>query len=60
MSRVENFEEKLKKFSSKWKSAKPGSKEMKGTMDTWLKAAHLVDERKQEFQELEKMREALM
>ena len=59
-SRVKNFQEQLSKFAARWHQLKPGDDVMEGERKAAMAAVQSIKERKQEFDELEKSRQALM
>ena len=59
-SRVKNYGEQLEKFSARWHQLKPGDDVLDGDRKAALAAVQSIKERKQEFDELELTRQALM
>ena len=59
-SRVKNYEVELDKFSSRWRQLKPGNNTLDGDRDKCLQAVKTIKEKKEEYDELEKTRLALM
>ena len=59
-SRVKNYEQELEKFAARWHQLKPGDDAMDGDQAKCMEAVKSIKERKQEFEELEKTREALV
>lgn len=59
-SRVKNYEQELEKFAARWHQLKPGDDALDGSREKCLAAVAAIKERKQEFEELETTREALV
>ena len=60
-SRVKNYDEQLNKFSARWHQLKPGDDVLESSdRKAALAAVQSIKERKQEFDELEVTRQALM
>ena len=59
-SRVKVYEQELEKFAARWHQLKPGDDALDGDRQKCLAAVGVIKEKKQEFEELEKTREALV
>lgn len=59
-SRVKNYEQELEKFNARWRQLKPGDDALEGDREKCMNAVKSIKEKKEEFDELEKTREALL
>jgi len=58
-SRLKNYEQNLQKFESRWHQLKPSDALLDEDPGAGVQAVQLIKEKKQEFEELETIREAL-
>lgn len=59
-SRIKNYEQDLEKFAARWHQLKPGDDALEGDQVKVMSAVKSIKERKQEFDELDKVREGLL
>lgn len=59
-ARVKAFEQEVEKFTARWHQLKPGDDALDGDKATCDKAVKVINEKRQEFQELEENMNKLM
>ena len=59
-SRIKQYEQQLEKFAARWTQLKPGDDALEGDHKKLLEAVASIRERKTEFEDIDKQREALV
>ena len=59
-SRIKAYEQQLEKFAARWNQLKPGDDTLEGDQKKCLEAIKSIRERKEEFEEVDSQRAALV